>query len=284
MGDQQFSSSRGHVLYVRDFLARYGPDALRYFICAAGPETSDAAFTWADFVTRNNSELVAGWGNLVNRTATMIAKNFGEIPAAGPLEPVDEDVLAAVRAGFDTVGDLLAPPRLRARHRRGDAGGRRGQQVPHRHRALQDEGRASASASPRSCTSPPSACSTATRCSRRSCPHAANQVDAIFGGEGELMPMPRIDEVERPRPRQRPGPDLPGHHRRLHRHAGLGVPPGDAWARRSPSRRRSSPSSTSTRCSPSGPDAEADRPEPTTHAPQPSRLRGVVSSRGGPDR
>ena len=76
-----------------DFLARYGPDALRYYICAAGPETSDAAFTWADFVTRNNSELVAGWGNLVNRTATMIAKSFGEIPAAGPLEEVDEQVL-----------------------------------------------------------------------------------------------------------------------------------------------------------------------------------------------
>ena len=66
-----------HRLRSIDFLARYGPDALRYFICAAGPETSDAAFTWADFVTRNNSELVAGWGNLVNRTATMIAKNFG---------------------------------------------------------------------------------------------------------------------------------------------------------------------------------------------------------------
>ena len=80
-GDSQFSTSRGNVIYVGDFLARYGPDALRYYICAAGPETSDAAFTWADFVTRNNSELVAGWGNLVNRTATMIAKSFGEIPA-----------------------------------------------------------------------------------------------------------------------------------------------------------------------------------------------------------
>ncbi|MFL6065169.1 MAG: methionine--tRNA ligase, partial [Friedmanniella sp.] len=86
MGDQQFSTSRGHVLYVGDFLARYGPDPLRYFICAAGPETSDAAFTWADFVTRNNSELVAGWGNLVNRTATMVAKSFGEIPPCGDLE------------------------------------------------------------------------------------------------------------------------------------------------------------------------------------------------------
>ncbi|MGH3348470.1 MAG: methionine--tRNA ligase, partial [Nocardioides sp.] len=99
-GDSQFSTSRGNVIYVGDFLDRYGPDALRYYICAAGPETSDAAFTWADFVTRNNSELVAGWGNLVNRTATMIAKNFGEIPAAGPLEEVDEAVLAAVRMAF----------------------------------------------------------------------------------------------------------------------------------------------------------------------------------------
>ena len=114
MGDQQFSTSRGHVLYVGDFLERYGPDALRYFICAAGPETSDAAFTWAEFVTRNNSELVAGWGNLVNRTATMIAKSFGEIPAGGHLEPVDEDVLTAVRAGFETVGSLLGRHRLRA--------------------------------------------------------------------------------------------------------------------------------------------------------------------------
>ena len=66
-------------------LSRYQPDALRYYICAAGPETSDADFTWADFVLRTNSELVAGWGNLVNRTATMLAKSFGEIPAAGPL-------------------------------------------------------------------------------------------------------------------------------------------------------------------------------------------------------
>src|SRR4029079_16566882 len=114
MGDQQFSSSRGHVIYVGDFVSRYGPDALRYYICAAGPETSDAAFTWSDFVTRNNSELVAGWGNLVNRTATMIAKSFGEIPAAGALEPVDEALLSAARAGFDTVGDLVGRQRLRA--------------------------------------------------------------------------------------------------------------------------------------------------------------------------
>ena len=114
MGEEQFSSSRGHVVYVRDVLRDYGPDPLRYFICAAGPESQDAEFTWAAFVQRNNSELVAGWGNLVNRTATMIHKQFGEIPAAGPLEAVDEDLLSAVRGGFETVGGLLERQRVRA--------------------------------------------------------------------------------------------------------------------------------------------------------------------------
>ncbi|MDO5727776.1 MAG: methionine--tRNA ligase, partial [Bowdeniella nasicola] len=86
MEGKKFASSRGIVIYVRDMLSRYQPDALRYFICAAGPENQDADFTWAEFVRRTNNELVAGWGNLVNRTAAMIAKNFGEIPAPGPLE------------------------------------------------------------------------------------------------------------------------------------------------------------------------------------------------------
>ncbi len=112
-GKQVLVAQRARDL-VGDMLARYQPDALRYFLCAAGPETSDADFTWAEFVLRTNDELVAGWGNLVNRTATMIAKSFGEIPPAGPLEPVDEAVLGAVRRGFDTVGDLVGRQRLQA--------------------------------------------------------------------------------------------------------------------------------------------------------------------------
>ena len=62
--------------------------------------TRTADFTWAEFVRRTNDELVAGWGNLVNRTATMIAKNFGEIPAAGRARPpADEALLDARRGG-----------------------------------------------------------------------------------------------------------------------------------------------------------------------------------------
>ena len=70
----------------------------------AGPENQDTDFTWAEFVRRTNDELVAGWGNLVNRTATMIHKNFGEIPAAGELTDDDQALLAATDAGFATVG------------------------------------------------------------------------------------------------------------------------------------------------------------------------------------
>ncbi|MGI8717314.1 MAG: methionine--tRNA ligase, partial [Lapillicoccus sp.] len=113
MEGRKFSSSKAVVIHVRDVLSRYQPDALRYFISAAGPENQDADFTWAEFVQRNNSELVAGWGNLVNRTASMIAKGFGEIPAAGRLSEQDESLLASVRAGFDTVGGLIARHRQR---------------------------------------------------------------------------------------------------------------------------------------------------------------------------
>jgi methionyl-tRNA synthetase len=114
MEGKQFSSSRGVVIYVRDILSRYQPDALRYFICAAGPENQDTDFTWAEFVRRTNDELVAGWGNLVNRTASLINKNLGEIPAPGELQPIDTALLAVTQAGFGAVGALLESNRQKA--------------------------------------------------------------------------------------------------------------------------------------------------------------------------
>src|SRR5699024_7183391 len=107
MEGRKFSSSRGIVIYVRDILSRYQADAVRYFISAAGPENQDADFTWAEFVRRNNEELVSIWGNLVNRTASLIYKNFGEIPAPGPLTEADRKLLDGVRSGFDVVGSLI---------------------------------------------------------------------------------------------------------------------------------------------------------------------------------
>ena len=114
MEGRKFSSSRQVVIYVRDFLERYDPDALRYFVAAAGPENQDADFTWSEFVRRNNDELVAGWGNLVNRSVSMAAKNFGRIPES--VDPTDDDreLLQKVRAGFGIVGDLLGKSRQKA--------------------------------------------------------------------------------------------------------------------------------------------------------------------------
>jgi methionyl-tRNA synthetase len=114
MEGRKFSSSRRVVIYVRDFLERYDADALRYFIAVAGPESQDTDFTWAEFLRRNNDELVAGWGNLVNRSISMAAKNFGAIPPAAELSEVDNTLLAAVRNGFGSVGGLIRKHRQKA--------------------------------------------------------------------------------------------------------------------------------------------------------------------------
>jgi methionyl-tRNA synthetase len=114
MEGRKFSSSRSVVIYVRDFLERYDADALRYFIAVAGPENQDTDFTWAEFVRRTNDELVAGWGNLVNRTVSMAAKNIGSIPEAGELTDVDRALLDEVRAAFGTVGGLIERSRQKA--------------------------------------------------------------------------------------------------------------------------------------------------------------------------
>ena len=114
MEGAQFSSSRGVVILVRDVLARYQPDALRYFIAVAGPENQDTDFTWEQFRRRTNDELVSTWGNLVNRTASMIAKNVGSVPEAGRLTDADEALLDVVRGAFAVVGDLLGSHRQKA--------------------------------------------------------------------------------------------------------------------------------------------------------------------------
>jgi methionyl-tRNA synthetase len=114
MEGRKFSSSRQVVIYVRDFLARYDADALRYFIAVAGPENQDTDFTWAEFRRRNNDELVAGWGNLVNRSVSMAAKNVGAVPTPGELTDDDRALLATTSGAFGPIGDLLARNRQKA--------------------------------------------------------------------------------------------------------------------------------------------------------------------------
>jgi methionyl-tRNA synthetase len=114
MEGKQFSVSRGVSIDVGDFLSRYDSDPLRYFLTAAGPETQDTDFTWSEFVRRNNDELVANWGNLVNRTLSSAHKNFGSVPEPGELTADDRELLDAIAAGFETVGDLIESAHYRA--------------------------------------------------------------------------------------------------------------------------------------------------------------------------
>ncbi len=114
MEGRKFSSSRSVVIYVRDVLERYGADALRYYLAAAGPENADTDFTWEQFVTRNNTELVGAWGNLVNRTVSMVHKAPGTIPPAGELLGADVEALRQSEAAFGPIGALLGRSQQKA--------------------------------------------------------------------------------------------------------------------------------------------------------------------------
>jgi methionyl-tRNA synthetase len=79
------------------------------------PESKDTDWSWQDFLSRNNNELVATWGNLVNRVLAFAYKHWdGRVPQPGELRPADREILAVVEAGFQSVGELLEGARLRA--------------------------------------------------------------------------------------------------------------------------------------------------------------------------
>lgn len=112
---QKFSKSRNWAVWLPDILKRYEPDAVRYYSAIAMPETKDGDFSWAEFVGRVNNELVAAWGNLVNRMLGFARKQFeGVIPAPGALTDEDRAIIAQSEAAFTTVGDLLGAVKLRA--------------------------------------------------------------------------------------------------------------------------------------------------------------------------
>ena len=198
MEGKKFSSSHGIVIYVRDFLERYQADALRYFICAAGPETADADFTWAEFVRRTNGELVAGWGNLVNRTASMIHKRFGRIPEPAELEDIDRALLDAVEAGFASVGDLIAQHRQKAALGEamrlvGEANKYVADTQPFK---LKGEDPATQARLATVLHTLAQAVTDLNLMLSPFLPHAANDVDRVLGGNGRIAPMPRIEEVD----------------------------------------------------------------------------------------
>ncbi len=111
---QQLSTSRNWAVWVPDYLDRFPPDPLRYHLAADMPETSDSDFSWAEYVRRNNDELVATFGNLVHRVLTLIERNFdGRVPDPGDLGPADRDLLAKSEAAVEAAAASIEAVRLR---------------------------------------------------------------------------------------------------------------------------------------------------------------------------
>lgn len=112
---RKISGSHNWAVWGRDFLSRYDPDPLRYYLTANMPENRDTDWDWEDFLHRNNDELVATWGNLANRVLSFCYKHWeGRIPEPGDLTPADSELLATIEAGFDSVGKELETVHLRA--------------------------------------------------------------------------------------------------------------------------------------------------------------------------
>jgi methionyl-tRNA synthetase len=112
---QKLSGSRNWAIWGLDFLTRYDPDALRYYLTINMPELRDSDWDWDEFIARNNNELVATWGNLVNRVLPFAYKYWdGRVPDPGELRQVDKDIIVTVESGFKSVGEHLEAVRLRA--------------------------------------------------------------------------------------------------------------------------------------------------------------------------
>jgi methionyl-tRNA synthetase len=109
------SKSRNWAVWLPDILSRYDPDAIRFYVASAIPESRDSDFSWSEFLSRNNDELVATWGNLANRVLSFAYKHWGGVvPEPGNLRPEDKELLSKVENGLTEIGGLLEGVRIRA--------------------------------------------------------------------------------------------------------------------------------------------------------------------------
>ena len=105
---EKMSAGRGRGVWLPDLLERFDPDAIRYYATATMPELRDSEFDWADFAQRNNSELLAVYGNFVHRALTFTSKNFGGVvPEVGFLDAVDKAMVRNIEEQWRKVGTNL---------------------------------------------------------------------------------------------------------------------------------------------------------------------------------
>ena len=114
-GDK-ISTSRNWAVWLNEYLVDFPgkQDVLRYVLTANAPETKDNDFTWADFQARNNNELVAIYGNFINRALVLTKKYFdGQVPACGQLTDYDKETIEEFKNVKNTLESLLNNFRFR---------------------------------------------------------------------------------------------------------------------------------------------------------------------------
>ena len=114
-GDK-ISTSRNWAVWLHEYLKDFPgkQDVLKYVLCANAPETKDNDFTWKDFQTRNNSELVAIFGNFVNRTIVLTHKYFeGKVPQRGTLNELDIQTIEQIKQFPEKIGRSIEQYRFR---------------------------------------------------------------------------------------------------------------------------------------------------------------------------
>ena len=105
---QKLSTSRNWAVWLTDYLESYDPDPLRYYLSAVMPETQDSDFAWDKFVSRNNDELVATYGNLAHRVLTFTKRHFGgAVPEPGELDEPSCRLLAEADRALSEVSGAL---------------------------------------------------------------------------------------------------------------------------------------------------------------------------------
>jgi len=113
--EQKISKSRGTAIWIDEYLERFAPDPLRYYLTAISPETQRTAFDIDDFVTRNNSELLNALGNFINRSLTFAVRYFdGKVPAAGSRDDIDAKQLQAIATRSKQTTEHLEAFRFKA--------------------------------------------------------------------------------------------------------------------------------------------------------------------------
>jgi methionyl-tRNA synthetase len=113
--EEKISKSRGgEAIWIEDYLRRFDPDPLRYYLTAIAPESNRTAFGFDDLIARNNGELVNALGNFVNRSVTFAHRYFdGKVPDVGAREQADLDHLASLGSYTEKVTEHLEALRFR---------------------------------------------------------------------------------------------------------------------------------------------------------------------------